>query len=199
MRSVGLTGNIASGKSTVSRLLQEEHGIAVIDADRVARDVVAPGSSCLAKIRARFGDGVLRPDGSLDRDALRVVILASPRARAELEAITHPAIYRRIDDWLQRQRENGAAAAVVEAALLVETGQQRRYDLLLVVSCSPSTQVRRLVEHRGMDEPSAKAWLAAQLPAAAKEAEADMVIRNDGTPEDLARAVAALVPRLIRR
>ncbi len=131
MLTVGLTGNIASGKSTVASLLRDRHGLAVIDADQVARDVVAPCSPALDAIVRRFGERVLSPDGSLDRATMRAVVLADPRARADLEAITHPAIYRHIDRWMREQRAAGAAIVVVEAALLVETGQQRRYDRLM--------------------------------------------------------------------
>jgi dephospho-CoA kinase len=197
MRSVGLTGNIASGKSTVARLLRERHGLPVIDADQVARRVVAPGSPGLQAIQDRFGPRIIQGDGSLDREALGAIIRDDPQARLALEAITHPAIYARIESWLERQRQGGAAAAVVEASLLVETGQQDRYDMLLVVSCSPQTQIRRLVQARGMEEEVARAWLRTQLPAAHKEALADLVIHNDGSPAQLERAVAEAVPTIL--
>jgi dephospho-CoA kinase len=197
MLSVGLTGNIASGKSTVARLLRQRHGIPCIDADDVARRVVEPGSSALEAIRARFGAGVIRGDGTLDREALGALIRGDARARAELEAITHPAIYAHIEAWLAAQAAAGEPAAVVEASLLVETGQQGRYDLLVVVSCSPAAQVQRLMATRGMPEATARAWLGTQLPAARKEALADLVIRNDGSPAELERAVAAALPLLV--
>lgn len=197
MIRVGLTGNIASGKSTVARLLHTRHGLPRIDADEVARAVVRPGSAALGAIRARFGDGVINEQGELDRPALGAIIRHDPQARLELEAITHPAIYARIESWLERQRQGGAAAAVVEASLLVETGQQDRYDMLLVVSCSPQTQIRRLVQARGMEEEVARAWLRTQLPAAHKEALADLVIHNDGSPAQLEQAVAEAVPTIL--
>ncbi len=197
MRSVGLTGNIASGKSTVARLLHERHGLPVLDADEVARWIVEPGSPALTAIQARFGPEVLTVAGRLDRQALGAIIRRDPQARRELEAITHPAIYERIDAWLEEQRRQRAPLAVVEAALLVETGQQDRFDLLLVVSCSQRTQVARLMarNHIGRDE--ALAWLDTQLPAADKERHADIVIRNDGTPQDLEHAVARASKQLL--
>jgi dephospho-CoA kinase len=197
MISVGLTGNIASGKSTVGRLLQERHGLPHIDADAVARLVVEPGSLGLAAIQRRFGPQVIAAGGSLDRAALGAIIRSDPRARSDLEAITHPAIYRHIDRWLEGQSQSGRAAAVVEAALLVETGQERRYDLLLVVSCSPALQVRRLMARNALSEADAKAWLGTQLPAAHKERLADLVIRNDGSPAELEQAVANALPRIL--
>jgi dephospho-CoA kinase len=197
MISIGLTGNIASGKSTVARLLRDRHGLPVIDADQVARQVVEPGSPCLEAIRRRFGPGVIQPEGTVDRHALGAVIRSDERARLDLEAITHPAIYDHIEAWLEHQARAGAAAAVVEASLLVETDQQGRYDRLLVVSCSPASQVRRLMVHRGMTEEVARAWLGTQLPAAHKEAMADWVIHNDGDHADLERAVADALPRLL--
>ncbi len=180
MLSVGLTGNIASGKSSVAQLLVEHHGLPVIDADQVARLVVEPGQPAHSAIAQRFGAGVLRPDGQLDREALGRIIRRDPQDRQDLEAITHPAIYAHIDAWLSARELQGATMAFVEAALLVETGQQRRYDRLLVVSCSPTLQVQRLVQRDGLTQADAQAWLATQLPAARKEQVADLVIRNDG-------------------
>ncbi len=193
MLSVGLTGNIASGKSTVARLLAEHHSVPVIDADQVARAVVEPGTPGLAAIEARFGPGVIDADGRLDRDALGAIIRADADARRELEALTHPAIYAAIDAWLQQQRGAGATIAVVEAALIVETGQQDRYDRLLVVSCSPERQIQRVMARNGIPRADAEAWLGTQLPAAAKERVADRVIRNDGDLADLEREVGEAV------
>jgi dephospho-CoA kinase len=199
MIRVGLTGNIASGKSTVARLLHTRHGLPRIDADEVARAVVRPGSAALGAIRARFGDGVINEQGELDRPALGAIIRHDPQARLELEAITHPAIYRHIDRWLEERERRGCTAAVIEAALLVETGQARRYDLLVVVSCTPERQVQRLMARNGLSEQEARAWLATQLPTPRKEALADVVIRNDGDQEALERAVDAALPLILGR
>lgn len=193
MISVGLTGNIASGKSTVARLLHARHGLAVIDADQVARAVVEPGTPALAAIQRRFGATVIDARGGLDRDALGAIIRADPDARRDLEALTHPAIYAAIDAWLGQQRDAGARLAVVEAALIVETGQQDRYDRLVVVSCSPEQQIQRVMARNDIDRAAAEAWLATQLPAAAKERVAHRVIRNDGGLPDLEREVSEAV------
>lgn len=199
MQSVGLTGNIASGKSTVAGLLRDRHGFPVIDADAVAREVVRPGTPALEAIRKAFGAQVIRADGRLDRDALGAIIRTEPRQRRTLEAITHPAIHQVIEAWLEDQQSRGANQAIVEAALLVETGQQQRYDLLLVVSCSPDIQVQRLMARNDLTREQALGWLSTQLPAAAKEQHADLVIHNDGTPPELEQAVAQAAAWLISR
>jgi len=189
VKRVGLTGNIASGKSTVARLLRQRHGAAVIDADQVARDLVAPGSALLRAVVQRFGDDILRPDGSLDRGALGALVVDDLGSRQDLEALIHPAIRAHIHGWLREQEQAGRPVAVVEASLLVETGSARDYDLLLVVSCSPQTQLQRLGAHRGFSAERARSWLATQLPAAEKERLADIVVHNDGSPEQLRTAV----------
>ncbi|MFH1466450.1 MAG: dephospho-CoA kinase [Pseudomonadota bacterium] len=197
MRRVGLTGGIASGKSTVAHLLRERHGIPVLDADQVARDVAQPGSPVLAAIAARFGRRSLAADGSLDRAALGAMVTADPEARAALDALTHPAIYAHIEGWLEKRRSQGDPVAVVEASLLVETGQVGRFDMLVVVTCAPETQIARLVAHRGMTEAQARSWLSAQAPLATKELAAGLLIRNDGDRAALEDAVVAALPRIL--
>jgi dephospho-CoA kinase len=179
VKVVGLTGGIATGKSTVGRLLRER-GVPVIDADQVARDVVAVGSPGLSKVVERFGREVLLPDGALDRGKLRAIVVRDAEARKDLEAITHPAIREAIGTRLADLAASGVPVAVVEAALMVETGSYRLYDALVVVSCAPETQLRRLVERDGHPEPEARAMIATQLPMAEKEKVATVVIRNDG-------------------
>jgi len=188
MRTLGLTGGIACGKSTVATLLRDR-GVPVLDADQVAREVVAPGMPALALVVERFGEGVLKPDGTLDRKALGALVVHDPQARSDLEAITHPAIWMAMEAWLHHQQTEGAAVAVIEAALMVETGSWRRYDALLVVRCRPSTQVARLQATRGMDAATATAWLATQMPVGDKARRATAVIDNDGTLDELAQAV----------
>lgn len=177
MRTVGLTGGIACGKSTVAGLLRAR-GVPVLDLDRVAREVVAPGEPALAEIAARWPTVVV--DGALDRKALGAVVVADPTARRALEAITHPRIWARTEQWLAERAEAGEPVAVVEAALMVETGSWRRYDQLLVVSCRRDVQLARLMAREGMDAETATRWLDAQMPLAEKEAVADAVVRNDG-------------------
>jgi len=185
MRTVGLTGGIACGKSTVAELLRAR-GVPVLDLDQVARAVVAPGEPALAEIAARWPEVVSA--GGLDRTGLGRVITADPEARRDLEAITHPRIWERMERWIA---ETPAPVGVIEAALMVETGSWRRYDALLVVSCARETQLTRLMARNAIERPEAERWLAAQMPVAEKEKLATAVIRNDG---DLA-ALAAEVDR----
>ncbi|TNE88250.1 MAG: dephospho-CoA kinase, partial [Deltaproteobacteria bacterium] len=189
MRVIGLTGGIATGKSTVASLLAERYGLPVVDADQVAREIVAPGEPALAAIAERFGDGVLQADGTLDRAVLRERIMANADDRAALNAITHPAIFVRMRERLAELEAAGHADAVVEAALMVETGSYRMYPVLLVVSCDPETQVQRVMVRDGVDEAQARQTLAAQLPLAEKEAVATHVIKNDNGRDALIAAV----------
>jgi dephospho-CoA kinase len=152
--------------------------------------VVAPGTPARAAIAARF-PGVLKPDGTLDRPALRRLIAVDASARKDLEAITHPAIRADARRRLGALGAEGAPVAVVEAALMVETGSYKDYDGLLVVTCSPETQLARLVARDRQPEAEARALVAAQLPLAEKERVATWLIRNDGTPDDLNAAVEA--------
>jgi dephospho-CoA kinase len=184
VRRVGLTGGIATGKSAVASLLRAR-GVPVLDADRVARAVVEPGTEGLAAVVARFGAAVLAPDGSLDRGALGRIAMADPQARAELEAILHPRIFAAMEAWLAEQRAAGAPVAVVDAALMVETGSFRGYDAVLVVRCSPDTQLRRLMDRQQIGEEEARRWLQAQLPPDEKAARV-RAARDEGWPGALA-------------
>jgi dephospho-CoA kinase len=181
---VGLTGGIACGKSAVARILRGQ-GVPVIDADQVAREVVAPGTPGLARVVERFGREVLGPDGGLDRAAMRDRITSDPDARAALEGITHPEIRRVIGERLVALAAEGRRAVVVEAALLVETGSYRMYPRLIVVSCDPAVQLARIVARDQVTQDQARAIVATQLPLAEKERVATHVIRNDGTLAEL--------------
>ena len=191
MKTIGLTGGIATGKSTVARILREALDVPVIDADQVAREIVAPGQPALAEIVTRFGQGVLLADGQLNRRALGAVVMADPEARKALDGITHPRIREAIQRQLRQLAEGGAPAAAVEAALLVETGAYRLYDALLVVSCSPQTQLQRLMSRERMSEEEARLWVQSQLPLAEKERLGTVVIHNDGDDASLRAAVRA--------
>jgi dephospho-CoA kinase len=195
---VGLTGGIATGKSTVARILAAM-GVPVIDADQVARAVVASGEPALARIVDTFGPGVLAADGTLDRAALRKRIVRDPEARRRLEAITHPAIRARIAERARELEKEGHAFVVVEAALLVETGSYRDYPVLVVVTASPETQVRRLMARDGVSPREARDTLQAQLPVADKEAVATHVIRNDGDLDALEARVREVWSVVTRR
>lgn len=186
MKVVGLTGGVATGKSTVARLF-EAWGARVIDADRVAREVVEPGTPGLRDIVERFGADALGADGRLDRAAMRRRIASDPEAKRALEAITHPAILGTVAQRLAAWAAEGVSLAVVEAALMVETGSYRGYAELVVVTCDPELQVRRVMARDHVSEDDARALLRAQLPLSAKEAVATHVIRNDGDRDALER------------
>jgi dephospho-CoA kinase len=180
MLSVGLTGGVAAGKSLVSRVWAEA-GVPVVDADRLARDVVEPGTPGLEQVRAAFGDGVITADGSLDREALRSVAFADDEARARLEAILHPLIGKARREWLEERAGEGELLVVSEIPLLFETGAQSRFDVTVVVTAPDDERVRRLVDSRGLAEEEARRILAAQMPQAEKQTLADIVIENGGT------------------
>jgi dephospho-CoA kinase len=176
---VGLTGGIASGKSTVARIFREL-GVEVVDADVVAREVVAKGSEGLAEVVAALGEEVLAPDGTLDRKKTAAIVFADPDRRKKLEAITHPRIAKRSMEALAALAARGDPYAVYEASLLVENGTHRMMGALVVVAASEATQIRRAMERDGASEAEARARIAAQLPLAEKIAAADHVIWNDG-------------------
>jgi len=183
--TVGLTGGIGSGKSEVSRRLRHL-GAVVIDADAVAREVVEPGTPGLDAVVAEFGDGVLRPDGSLDREGLGRIVFGDPQKLAKLNAIVHPLVGARIAEQMADvERDSPNGIVVYDVPLLVENDLAGGYDVVVVVATSPATQLRRLVDLRGMKTEDAQARIAAQAPLEAKLAVADVVIDNDGPLEDL--------------
>ena len=189
-RVIGLTGGIASGKSAAADVLRGL-GVPVVDADRVAREVVAPGQPALAAIREEFGDGVIGADGRLDRAALAKVVFGDAAHRRRLEAITHPAIGARSGEQMRAHFEAGHDVVVYEASLLVETGRHRDFDALLVVTAPQADKLARLRARDGIDEAAARARLEAQLPDSDKVAVADAVIDNSGDLEALAAATRA--------
>jgi dephospho-CoA kinase len=180
---VGLTGGIGAGKSTVAGML-EERGAVVFDADVLARDAVAPGTSGFAEVVRRFGDQVVGPDGTVDRQALARIVFVDDGARRDLEAIVHPEVRRRFADAVETYRGSDAIV-VFSVPLLVETGAQDLVDVVVVVSAPVETQVERLVADRRMSEDQVRARIAAQAPLEVKAAVADVIVDNDGTLEDL--------------
>ncbi|GGZ68816.1 dephospho-CoA kinase [Streptomyces echinoruber] len=196
MLKVGLTGGIGAGKSEVSRLLVE-HGAVLIDADRIAREVVAPGTPGLAAVVDAFGEDVLTADGSLDRPRLGSIVFADPEKLAVLNSIVHPLVGA-------RSRELEAAAAedavvVHDVPLLTENGLAPLYDVVVVVDARPETQLDRLVRQRGMTEEDARARMAAQAPREKRLEIADIVIGNDGSREQLRQRVREVWADLERR
>ncbi|MFD6497463.1 dephospho-CoA kinase [Streptomyces sp. NPDC060188] len=196
MLKVGLTGGIGAGKSEVSRLLVE-HGAVLIDADRIAREVVEPGTPGLTAVVDAFGEDVLTADGTLDRPRLGSIVFADPERLATLNAIVHPLVGTR-----SRALEDAAPAEAVvvhDVPLLAENGLAPLYDLVIVVDARPETQLDRLVRLRGMTEKDARARMAAQAPREKRLAVADIVIDNDVPLADLERRVADVWGDLARR
>ncbi|WP_329017158.1 dephospho-CoA kinase [Streptomyces sp. NBC_00690] len=196
MLSVGLTGGIGAGKSEVSRLLAS-YGAVLIDADRIAREVVEPGTPGLAAIVETFGPGVLGADGSLDRPKLGSIVFADPERLAALNAIVHPLVRARS----QALEEAAAPDAVVvhDVPLLTENELARLYDLVIVVDASTKTQLERLVRVRGMADSEARARMAAQATREERRAIADLVIDNDGPLEALEPQVRTVWAELKKR
>lgn len=184
MRRVGLTGGIASGKSTVAECLRDL-GAVVVDHDGLARQVVEPGSSGLAEIVARFGAGVLQPDGSLDRGELGAVVFGDPKARGLLNSIVHPRVVDAARVAQLAAQEAGALVVVHDIPLLVETGQAGDFDVVLVVEAPEDVRVERMVRDRGMRSDDARARIRAQASDDERRAVADVVFRNDGSRKDL--------------
>lgn len=189
MLRVGVTGGIGSGKSTVSGRLAEL-GAHVVDADVVAREVVEPGEPTLQRIRERFGEGVIRPDGSLDRAALAALVFPDRASLDALDTITGPAIAARVA--AQRSAAPPDSVSVYDMPLLVERGLWVHEHLAVVVETDVETRVRRLVEQRGLPEEDARHRIAAQATDEQRRAVADVVLDNSGTPEELVRAVDEL-------
>ncbi|MBF4462399.1 MULTISPECIES: dephospho-CoA kinase [unclassified Rathayibacter] len=189
MHLVALTGGIASGKSTVARRLAE-HGAVVVDADRIAREMVEPGSPALAAIAERFGQGVLRPDGALDRAALGAVVFADATAREDLNSITHPAVAVRSQQLFAAAAAADPRAVVVyDVPLLVEGRGAGEFDEVVVVHAPQETRVQRLVSLRGMTETEARARVGAQASDEERLALADVVVDSSASLEEtLSRA-----------
>jgi dephospho-CoA kinase len=197
-RVFGLTGGIASGKSAAARRLRAR-GVPVVDADQLAREVLAPGTDGLAAVVEAFGEGVLGPSGELDRKALAAVAFSDPGRRAQLNAITHPRIGAATQREIARLTDAGEPLVCYEAALLVENGVSDMFRPLVVVAAPEATQVARAMARDGATEDEVLARVRAQMPLADKVARADVVIENDGdlasleqkTDEALDRVLAA--------
>ena len=183
-RLIGLTGGIACGKSAVERFLTD-CGATVIDADRLARAVVAPGSDGLREVVTAFGPQLLLDTGALDRTALGALVFADAEARAQLNAILHPRIAEASQQAIAAAFAAGAPLIVYSAALLVEGGTHRSFDGLLVVTCSPALQRARLATRDGLSRDEVDQRLAAQMPLADKAAAANWLLHNDGSLDDL--------------
>ena len=191
MRIIGLTGGIASGKTSVAAFL-ERLGAAVVDADLLAREIVEPGEPALESIVAAFGNAVLNRDGTLNRAALGEIVFSDPAARRTLEAITHPAIRARADQKLARLREAGVTTAFYVAPLLIEAGNAARVDEIWVVYLDRESQLVRLMARDSLGREAALRRIASQMPMEEKKKLGKVVIDNRGTREELEAQVLRL-------
>ncbi len=192
---IGLTGGIATGKSTAARFFESE-GVVVIDADYLSRQIVAPGEPALDEIVDAFGEEVLQDDGTLDRTALGDIIFRDPSARETLEGITHPRIAEAMFDRARQAFDQGHRWVLYEAALLVETKTHRFLDALIVVDCSPETQKTRLQQRDEFSPEDAQRRIDSQMPLSKKRKAADYIINNDGSTEDTREQVRQIKRRI---
>jgi dephospho-CoA kinase len=196
IRSIGLTGGIGSGKSTVAAALRQ-CGAAVVDTDALARELTAPGGGAVQALRDAFGDAAIGPDGALDRPHMRALAFADPHTRARLEAVLHPRIAALAAEREAQARAGGADVVVFDVPLLTETGHWReRVQRVLVIDCDEATQAARVAARPGWTLQAAQAVMAQQATRAARRAVADAVIVNDGIALD---HLHALVHRLWAR
>ena len=193
--SIGLTGNVAAGKSTVGACWAEE-GVPVVSADVLARESVAPGTPGLAAVVEAFGDGILNEDGSLDRGALGDLVFPDEDARLKLEAILHPRIWVLRDRWMRKRYSEGVSLTVSEVPLLFEAGLDRDVDVTVVVDGPEDVRIRRLKERSGLDEERARRIMASQMDSQLKRERADHVVVNDGTLEELEASATELLARI---
>lgn len=191
MLLVGLTGNIAGGKTEVSRLLGEL-GATIIDSDVLAREVVEPGTPALAAIAANWGRSVLAPDGSLDREALRSTVFQDPDELQELNEIVHPEIEKRRDELIAEARQRGDSVVVCVVPLLFEKHMVDDFDKIVLVDAPRPIRFERLQKKRGIEEAEALRMIAAQMPAELKKVRADYCIENTGSIAELRKEVEKL-------
>lgn len=194
-RHLALTGNIASGKSTVADLLAA-HGATIIDADQLAREAVAPGTDGFEAVVERFGPSVVAADGTLDRSALRARVFADPAARETLNQIVHPRVRQLRDAAVAAARARGDRLIVSDIPLLFEVGLEHAFDAIVLVDAPEAIRKERLVRHRGLTPAVAQSMIDAQWPTTRKRNRVHWILENDGTPEALRARVEALWPML---
>jgi dephospho-CoA kinase len=197
MKVIGLTGGIASGKSSIAKILRSL-GAAVIDADLIARQIVVPGSPALEEIRATFGEEFITPQGELDRKKMGALVFSDLSAREKLNFITHPRIAQKMSDEAERARGEQNPAAFLEAALLFEAGWHEGLDGVWVVAIPESVQLERLMRRDGYTEEQARIRLASQMSLADKIARATLVLDNTGTPEQTQQLVTDAYHKLLQ-
>jgi dephospho-CoA kinase len=198
MLKVGLTGNIAAGKSSVADAWRSL-GATIVDADELSRRAVEPGTPAHAAIAAEWGPWVLEEGGTLDRAALRNIVFADPDARARLEGIVHPAVAALRDEHYAEARARGDRMVVADIPLLFEVGMADDFDVVVLVDAPQELRLARLVGDRGMETEEALRMIAAQMPSELKRARADIVIENAGTRGDLQDRARDVWRELVRR
>ncbi|GAB4368030.1 MAG: dephospho-CoA kinase [Deltaproteobacteria bacterium] len=195
MRVFGLTGGIGAGKSTVARCFREE-GIPVVDADRISREILEPDREVFREVVRRFGTEILSPNGRIDRRRLGELVFRDPAARADLEALTHPAIREGIVEALRRLEREGHDVVIVEAALIHEKGRGGLFEAVIGVRCDPAVQEERILARDGFSREEARARIRAQMDPERKITASEYRIDNSGDLEDTRRQVQVLVRRL---
>ncbi len=196
MLKVGLTGGIACGKTVVRRRL-EERGIPTLDADGVVHRLLQAGTEVTRQVAESFGNEVVAPDGSVDRKALGALVFAHEESRKKLNAIVHPAVWREIETFFEARRKASDPVAVVDAALMIETGSYKRYDFLVVVHCSPELQLERLMARDGLTREDALRRIRSQMPIEEKLRFADFLVDTSGSIEETLAQADALVKKLL--
>jgi dephospho-CoA kinase len=194
---VGLTGGIACGKSVVRRRL-EERGIPTLDADAVVHRLLQRGTDVTRRIAKTFGSEVIATDGSVDRKALGAIVFNNEDARNRLNALVHPAVWREIERFFEEREKASEPVAVVDAALMIETGSYRRYDRLVVVHCHPDLQLERLMARDGLSREDALRRIQAQMPLEEKRGFADYLVDTSGPIGDTLKQVDAIASKLLR-
>jgi len=193
---VGLTGGIACGKTVVRRRL-EERGIPTLDADAVVHRLLQSGTEVTREIAEIFGDAVIAADGSVDRKALGAIVFSDEGARRKLNAIVHPGVWREIERFFEEREKASDPVAVVDAALMIETGSYRRYDRVVVVHCFPELQVERLIARDGVSQEDALRRIRSQMPIEEKRPFADFLVDTSGSIEETLKQADELASQLM--
>ena len=195
MKLIGLTGGIGSGKSTVAAMLKE-HGFPIVDADRIAREIVEPGQPALQELAAEFGDDILNADGALDRSLLASRAFVDEEATRTLNEITHPRINERTQELFDEARENGAEAVIYDMPLLIDKGLHTDMDATIVVHTDEHLRIERLTTKRGLDSDDVRRRINAQIDDETRKAAADILIDNNGGEDELRPQITAAVKKI---
>jgi dephospho-CoA kinase len=196
MLRVGLTGSIATGKSTVGMMFIEL-GCHLIDADRITHQLLEPGQAVHAAVLKAFGEHILTQDGTIDRKILGEIVFKDPQARSKLNGLVHPAVIQRQREWLNEMEvKDPSGISIVDAALMIEVGTYKNYDKVIVVTCRPEVQKKRLRARSGLSEEEAEARIRSQMPLEEKARHADFVIDNSGDLAVTRRQVAEVNSKL---